>query len=426
MSVLRRALEQRSLGWSTVPGNPAGTTGWQQGMVWRGSSAYGHEQAMQLSAVFACIRTLSELVATFPLDTYRYIDGQAVEVEPPMWLRFPPPGPTRIETFGQIMVGLLTDGNAYCPVVRSEGGGPVDYIAVLDPGEVSVRKSNGVMRYGYNGYDVDGTDLMHVKGMMFPGDSCGMSPLRAACQAVGLGLAAQDFGRSFFENGATPSAVIEAPSGMSQEAVDRFRASWYSTHGGQGQQQKVGVLVGDAKFAKVSIQPDEAQFLESRQFQVADIARFYGVPNHLIGDASGSTSWGSGLAEQNQAFQQLAIRPWVVRIEEALDRVLLMSDPGVKVKFNIDAALRSATTDRYNAHKVGLDAGFLTVNEVRALEDLPPLDESQVKDSPNEQAMRAQAAYALFLAGYEPTQILDATGLPPLGRAAPKQEDAST
>lgn len=371
MSRLRGALERRSFPPVTIP-----TSGgsWDAGMVWRPGSV-STDQAMRLSAVFACLRLLSEAVATLPLDTFVRDRGTRRHYRPrPDYLTFNPPQGSRIDYLSQIMLSLLTAGNAYVLTPRDRLGVPTDLI-VLDPDAVSVRRDRGQVRYECKGVQLDpATDLMHIKGMCLPGDVVGMSPIAYAKETIGLGLAAQRFGQSLFDNGALPGAVIEAPHDFSQAAAERWRDTWNSGHQGIGNANKVGVLTGGATISKVSINPDEAQFLETRAFQVPDVARIFGVPPHLIADASNSTSWGSGLAEQNLAFGQFSLRPWVDRIEDAHGRLLTSHGlPMVFVKLNMDALLRASLKDRYEAGAIAIGFHGLTINEWRALEDLAPV-----------------------------------------------------
>lgn len=352
---------------------------WSQGMVWNGTSAsaVSADQAMRLSAVFACLRLLSEAVATLPLDTFIRDQGARLDYRPrPDYLSFNPPQGSRIDYLSQVMLSLLTNGNAYVLTPRDRLGVPLDLV-VLDPACVNVTRENSRVRYRCQNVELDpDTDVMHIKGMCLPGDIVGMSPIAYARETIGLGLAAQRFGQSFFDNGALPGAVIEAPESFSREAAERWRDTWNGGHQGVGNANKVGVLTGGAKISKVSVNPDEAQFIEVRQFQVPDVARIFGVPPHLIADASNSTSWGSGLAEQNLAFGQFSLRPWIDRIEDAHNRLLTSHGlPTVFVKLNMDALLRASLADRYAAYAVGISSGFLGVNEIRAIEDLPPLDE---------------------------------------------------
>lgn len=328
---------------------------------------------MRLSAVFACLRLLSEAVATLPLGTFTRVGSMRKQWPLPAFLSFRPPQGSRIDYLSQIMLSLLTDGNAYVLVVRGALGVPVDLV-VLDPSQVVVARRSGLVEYRCMNVTVDPFDLMHIKGMCLPGDIKGMSPIGYARETIGVGLAAQEFGASFFANGALPGAVIEAPEDMSKPAQDRFKAAWNGDHRGIGNANRIGILTNGAKLTKVSIAPNDAQFLETRAFQVSDIARVFGVPPHLIADASNSTSWGSGLAEQNLAFGQFSLRPWTERIEDAHTRLLVLDgQTEAFVKLNLDALMRAKLAERYASYDVGVKAQFLTINEVRALEDLAPV-----------------------------------------------------
>lgn len=365
-------VEERSFAPVDIPGK------WQPGMVWQANPSAlvtSTDQAMRLSAVFACLRLLSEAVATLPLDTFRRFQGTRQAFRPrPEYLSFQPPQVGRIDYLSQVMLSLLTDGNAYVLTPRDRLGVPTDLI-VLDPTKMTVGRKSGRVVYSCGDEKLDPVfDLVHIKGMCLPGDVVGMSPISYARETIGLGLAAQRFGTSFFDNSALPSAVISAPGEFGQPAADRFKAMWEQNHRGIGSQNRIGVLTGGATLEKVSIAPNDAQFLETRAFQVPDVARIFGVPPHLIADASNSTSWGSGLAEQNLAFGQFSLRPWVDRIEEAHGRLLTTHGlPDVFVKLNMDALLRASLADRYAAYAVGIEHDFQTINEARRLEDLPPV-----------------------------------------------------
>lgn len=389
MSILRQAFERRSI--PDLPdtyGQP-GYGSWGSGMVWQaaGSSAPPDvDRSMRLSAVFACLRLLSEAVATLPLDTFRRDGGTRRPHRPrPEYLSFQPPQQSRIDYLSQVMLSLLTDGNAFVLTPRDRLGVPMDLI-VLDPTKVDVARKDGQVVYTALDQRLDPrTEVMHIRGMSLPGELRGLSPIAYARETIGLGLAAQSFGAAFFDNGALPSAVIEVPEGrqFTNEAAQRFRETWHASHAGAANAQKVGVLTGGAKLSKVSIQPNDAQFLETRQFQVPDVARIFGVPPHLIADASNSTSWGSGLAEQNLAFGQFSLRPWTERIEDAHGRLLTSHGlPEVFVKLNLDALLRASLKDRYESYTAGIASKFLTINEARRLEDLPPVPWGDRPQSP--------------------------------------------
>lgn len=351
---------------------------WGQGMVRLGNAPtqpVTFNSAMTLSAVFACMRLLSEAIASMPLDTFVRDRGTRKPYRPkPDYLSFQPPEVSVIDYLSQVMLSLLSDGNAFVATPRDDMGIPLDLVPI-DPCLVKIdRDARGVKTFYVGEGEYNSLDIMHIPAMLMPGALRGLSPLGYAMATIDLGLSAQNFGASFFRNGALPAGVIEAPGEFPEASAKRAAGLWDARHRGPGNSGKVGVLTGGAKFNKITINPDEAQFLEVRQFQVPDVARFFGVPPHLIADASNSTSWGSGLSEQNVAFGQFSLRPWVNRIETAHGRLLTTQGlPDVFVKLNMDALLRSDTEERYAAYALGIQNGWLTVNEVRALEDMAPI-----------------------------------------------------
>jgi len=402
-------------GYGETGGMEAGSGTWLPGMRWESwgdSGPASKDQAMCLSAVFACLRLLSEAISTLPLDVYRRVGGTREEVPRPRYMTFNPPGLSQISYLSQLMLSVLTDGNAFVATPRDELGSPTSLVP-LDPTLVEVKRGPGNVPYYLVKDEVySWFDIMHIPGMMLPGELRGVSPLRAAREVIESGRKAQEFGSKFMGNMAVPPAVISVPDSPGTESA-RDRAKnigkvWNETHGGASNAGKVGVLMGGATLTTVAISPEDAQWLDSKRFGVSEIARFYGVPPHLIADASNSTSWGSGLAEQNLAFGQFSVTPWTSRLEEGHGR-LLYSDglTDVQVKLNMDAKYRASLKDRYESYAVGIDKRFLKEEEARALEDLPPLD-------PRIDPADAEAVGALVRAGYKPDAVLEALGLPPI------------
>ncbi|MFE0020528.1 phage portal protein [Amycolatopsis sp. NPDC059021] len=345
------------------------------------------ETALKVSAVFACVRLLADAIATLPVDTYRRVGGRRRAMSPPDWLIKPNPDTFRITFFGQIMTSLLLEGNAYILVSRAAGRVvALDVIpaSMVEPRYVATRSGRKRLVYQLSvagekePADVVGAldpkDVIHLRGLPLAGELRAVSPLKAASLTIGSALSTLEYGAAFFKDGALPGAVVTVPGPMTPEGLRAARQTWRTIHGGKGNRHGLAILTEGANFQKVTISPDEAQFLQTRQFQVPDIARLYGVPPHLIADATNSTSWGSGLSEQNTSFAQYSTRPWVERIEEALT-ALLVSDTGdarAFVRLNIDGIQRGSLRDRMDTYRVGLASGIYTRNEVRALEDLPP------------------------------------------------------
>ncbi|MEV6908090.1 phage portal protein [Amycolatopsis sp. NPDC051071] len=377
-------VEKRS---APVPVEQAKTSGELFGVDAPDDEPLTRETALKVSAVFACVRLLSDNIATLPVDTYRRVAKRRRPLPTPDWLIKPNPDIGRITFFGQIMTSLLLEGNAYILVSRS--GGRVVALDVIpasmvEPRYVATRSGRKRLVYQLSvaGEEepadivgaLDPKDVLHLQGLPLAGDLRGVSPLKAAALTIGSALAALEYSGDFFRDGALPGAVVNVPGPMSPEGLKAARQTWRNIHRGRGNRHGLAILTEGATFQKVTISPDEAQFLETRQFQVPDVARLFGVPPHLIADATNSTSWGSGLSEQNTSFAQYSTRPWVERIEEALTALLVADtgDPKAFVRLSLDAIQRGAIKDRMDTYRVGLASGIYTRNEVRALEDLPP------------------------------------------------------
>ncbi|MGW0523055.1 phage portal protein [Crossiella sp. NPDC003009] len=375
-----------------APVEPADATTNAELIGWTGREHGGDgpmpaRDALTISAVYACVNLLAHTLATTPLETYRRTGGRRESYPRPQWIDQPNEDTRRIRFVATVMTSLLLDGNAYILVTRS--GGEVVALDVIPAAAVEpmyVPMRNGVRRLVYQlttGDDqgrvqvvgaLDRADVLHIVGLPLTGQIKGVSPLQAAKRTFELSIGAETYGAEFFTNGAVPGAVISVPGTMTPQGLKAARQTWRTIHGGRGNRHGLAILTEDAKFEKISIAPDEAQFLQTRQFAVPDIARIYGVPPHLIADASGSTSWGSGLAVQSSAFVQFSVRAWAERIEEALTTLLgeRARAAGAFVRFSLDALTRGALTERLEAYRTGLQIGVYTINEVRALEDLPP------------------------------------------------------
>ena len=355
---------------------------WGNGMVWEpwGSAANtSTDQAMRLSAVFACIRLLSEAIAAMPNDVFIRRNGVPSVYRPkPDFLSFQPPHQSRIEYFSMLMLSFLTDGNVFIGTPRNAMGVVLDLI-ILDPTRVKTPIIDGVQMYKVGSTMFTDQDITHIKGMTMPGAPRGMSPLGYARDVIDGESKAQDWRRNFMANGAVPPAVIEIPGDASDtEAArgkaERIKAGWNVQHAGAGNAGKIGVLLGGAKLTTVAINPSDAEWLDSKKFGISEICRFFGVPPHLAADASNSTSWGSGLMEQNSAFGAFSLRPWVERIEDGHARLLTtMGMPDVYLKLNVDSLLRADTAERYLTYATAIGWHIRTPNECRQDEDLPPL-----------------------------------------------------
>lgn len=341
--------------------------------------------AMQVTTVYACVRILAEAVAGLPLHTYRYLSGGAKEKaldHPFYYLLHDEPNPemTSFVFRETLMSHLLLWGNAYAQIIRN-GKGQITALYPLMPNRMTVdRTSNGKIYYTYLVNDSDNPtlkaqgqvylrkeDIFHIPGLGYDG-LVGYSPISMAKNAIGMALATEEYGAKFFENGASPSGVLEHPGTIKDP--ERLRESWNSLFKGSGNSHKVAVLEEGLSFKPIAISPNEAQFLETRKFQIDEIARIFRVPPHMVGDLEKSSF--SNIEQQSLEFLKYTLDPWVTRWEQSIHRSLILESEkrDYFVKFNVDGLLRGDYQSRMNGYAVGIQNGFMSPNDIRSLENM--------------------------------------------------------
>jgi HK97 family phage portal protein len=346
--------------------------------------AVNERTAMQTSAVYACVRILSESIAGLPLHVYRYSNGGGKERahgHPLQKLLHDEPNRemTSFVFRETLMAHLLFWGNAYAQIIRDGRGYPVALYPML-PDRMSVdRDTGGELIYTYQSdkaqVKLRKESVLHISGLGFDG-LIGYSPIAMAKNAIGLAIATEDYGAAFFANGANPGGVLEHPGVIQPEQADRLRESWQSQFGGANA-HKVAVLEEGLKFHQMSIPPEQAQFLETRKFQINEIARIFRVPPHMVGDLEKSSF--SNIEQQSLEFVKYTLDPWVVRWEQSLQQSLVLPSEksSVFIKFNLDGLLRGDYQSRMQGYSVGIQNGFYSVNDVRGLEDMNLLSDSE-------------------------------------------------
>ena len=353
-----------------------------------GSSAAGksvnERSAMQMTAVYACVRILSESIAGLPLHMYRYEDdgSKTKAVEHPLYHLLhdePNPEMTSFIFRETLMSHLLLWGNAYAQIIRN-GKGDIIALYPLMPNRMKVeRDSKGQLYYEYQTmkedaptmkgavYQLDPSEVLHVPGLGFDG-LVGYSPIAMAKNAIGLAIAAEEYGSKFYANGAAPSGVLEHPNVLKDPA--KVRDSWNAAFGGSSNAHRVAVLEEGMKYTPISISPNEAQFLETRKFQINEIARIFRVPPHMVGDLEKSSF--SNIEQQSLEFVKYTLNPWVCRWEQALQRALLDDDEKGKYffRFNVEGLLRGDYQSRMNGYATARQNGWMSANDIRELENL--------------------------------------------------------
>lgn len=287
------------------------------------------------------------------------------------------------------MTHLLLWGNAYAQIIRN-GRGEVIALYPLMADRMSVnRDTDGQLYYEYTVYSDDvptvrgatvrlaPTDVLHIPGLGFDG-LVGYSPIAMAKNAIGMAIACEEYGAKFFANGAAPSGVLEHPGTIKDPS--RVRESWQSTFGGSANSNKVAVLEEGMKYTPISISPEQAQFLETRKFQIDEIARIFRVPPHMVGDLEKSSF--SNIEQQSLEFVKYTLDPWVARWEQAMVRSLLSAEDKKRyfIKFNVDGLLRGDYQSRMNGYAIGRQNGWMSANDIRELENLDRISEEEGGD----------------------------------------------
>ncbi len=338
--------------------------------------------ALQTTAVYACVRILAETIASLPLHTYRYSPSgkEKAENHPLYYLLHSEPNPEMTSfVFRETLMGhLLLWGNAYAQIIRN-GRGTVLSLYPLMPNKMLVNRTDqGILYYQYEKdgqtYFLTNRDVLHIPGLGFDG-LIGYSPIGMAKNAIGMAIATEEFGAKFFANGANPGGVLEHPGVVKDPA--RVRDSWNAVYQGSSNAHRVAVLEEGMKFQSIGIPPEQAQFLETRKFQIEEICRIFRVPPHLVASLDRATF--SNIENQSIGFVVHTIRPWLVRIEQSLNKALFSQNEksNYYVNFVVEGLLRGDYTSRMQGYAIGIQNGFLSPNCVRELENMNLIPEEQ-------------------------------------------------
>lgn len=348
--------------------------------------------AMQTTAVYACVRILAEAIASLPLHVYEYQDDggkKLVHDHPLYYLLHDEPNPemTSFVFRETLMSHLLIWGNAYAQIIR-DGAGRVLGLYPLLPDKMDVQRDDkGNIYYVYSrnsdenpmfkeygNIKLKAEDVLHIPGLGFDG-LIGYSPIAMAKNAVGMTLACEEYGASFFANGANPGGVLEHPGVLKDPS--KVRESWNSVYRGVSNAHKIAVLEEGMKYQQIGIPPEEAQFLETRKFQINEIARLYRIPPHMVGDLDKSSF--SNIEQQSLEFVKYTLDPWVIRWEQSLQRSLLLPSEKGKyfIKLNVDGLLRGDYQSRMNGYAVGRQNGWFSANDIREMENMNPIPDEE-------------------------------------------------
>lgn len=396
-----------------VPPNEA----WGRGMDWNASlGLLGNitvDAAMQ-AAIGACVRLLADDISSLPVDVYRRVQGDRVEIEPPEWVLSP--SGRRWDTWqahiSAVLTSLLTDGNAF--VMCYPDTYRPRYLEVLDPVSVTLTYGpEGQVVYRIHGTDYEDDRIVHIPWVRLPGKLRGLSVLDASRDSTGLEIAARQWANAFFANGATLGNVIKHPGKPTKEEVENLRKMFEDRHQGTDKAFITGILTGGADLKETTIKPIEASLEPLWKHVLEEAARIFHISPHLLASQDPGGSSFSSVEQRSIEYVVHGVTPPVTKVESAYSRLIPGADTYIKI--NINGLLRGDFQARSQAYRALLETRVISKEAVRALEDLPK-DDSEVGylDTPNNQTrdFRTEDARALINAGFDPAAVLEVVGLP--------------
>ncbi|WP_419661504.1 phage portal protein, HK97 family [Desulfosarcina variabilis str. Montpellier] len=347
------------------------------------------ESVMGIPAVFACVRVLAESIASLPLIVYERLEDNDRRRARGFSLYqllhdIPNPLMTASELWEMMAGHLALRGNAFAYIERDAG----DVVALwpLHPGCMTVELKDRDLIYTYQTEGTErkyrSSDILHIRGLSSDG-IIGYSPLAICRDTFGSAISVREYSAKFFKNGAAPDGILTLAHAVSKEQSEVLRDSWNRGFQGSGKAHKTAILGGDMKWQAVGISPEDSQMIDSAKFSVVEIARIFRVPLNLVMDYERSTY--SNVTEQNRSFLTHTLRPWLTRIEQAVFKALLTQDEKKRyfAEYLTADLLRGDTKSRYEAYEIGKRAGFLTVNEIRAAENMNRIEGGDIVGSPS-------------------------------------------
>lgn len=342
------------------------------------------ERAMRVATVYACVRILAESIAQLPCKIYKRgaDDSQELVDSGPLFdlLHFPNAWQNSFEFREYLMACLCLRGNFYA--LKTARRGAVIELLPLRPDAVSARRRNWEMLYTYTDAEghtgtVGADRMLHVRGLSLDG-IMGVSPIRYGRDAIGLAMATEKHGSLIFKNGARPGGVLIHPGHLSDEALEHLKLSWEAAHSGENT-GRTAILEEGMKYESMSMTSEDAQYLETRQFQRNEICALFRVPPHMIGDLTKSSF--SNITQQSLEFVKYSVLPWCRRIETAFWHGLLTDEQrraGFRVEFLVDGLERADIKTRYESYSIAIQNGILSPNECRRLENRNPREGGDV------------------------------------------------
>lgn len=349
--------------------------------------AVTEEKSLGMPAVWRAVNLIAGTAAALPLHAYRKTDDVRVPVSKASMasrlLDDPHPDLTPFELWETVYGHLLLWGNAYLRILRNQLG-EIAELWPIHPGRVKAGRESDT---GRKVYQVDGEQrpwydehILHIAGFGYDG-VCGVSPIRAARQGLGLAMAAEEYGARLFGSGSLATGILQTEQRLEQGQADALKRRWKDRAAGLSNAHDVVVLDAGAKFQQLSIPPGDAQFIESRRFQIAEIARMFGIPPHMLMETDKSTSWGAGIEQQVLGFVKFSLHPsYLTRVEQRVTKIL--RPQAVYAKYSLEGLLRGDSSARAAFYTSMWNVGVLSTNDIRQLEELTPVAGGDVRYRP--------------------------------------------
>lgn len=417
--------EDRAISFQTI---------WQAGgsdfeLGTRSGTLINEDTVLQINTVYSAISLIANTVSTLPISAYVRRDGAQIPFRPaPTWVQRPDIDfPDKAGFYSAIVTSLLVDGNAYIKVTANRRTGEVANLTVLNPTTVDAKR-NGIGNVMYEVYGDEKIyttdDIVHIRDVVRPGQIKGISRTETLKQSFGLHAALDEYAQRFFGNGASTAGIIEFPGNLTAEQAKNLADGFDARHANRGKRShKTGVLSGGAKYVQTSVDPDKTQSIESRRLEIESIARVFNIPFSFL--VPGTSTFASQ-EQQSLNFVKFCIRPLVEKIEGALSPLMARTEGGENayVAFTLDGLLRADYSTRMSGYSTGLQAGFYSVNDIRRLEGLRPIDDDNANTvrvplanvnvenaGLSGTGERARIAQRLVLSGYDPDSVSEFLGL---------------
>ncbi len=393
-------------------------------------TAIDSKTVFQVNAVYSAVSLIADTISTLPLDCFIRIDGQRRAFRPkPSWVEKPDIALPRVAFYNSVIVSLMLDGNAFIRVFSNRAGEVVNLV-VLNPRAVEVKRTpRGTLTFTVEGEGkvLSQEEVIFIPDVLRPGTIRGVSRVEALKENFGLALALEKFASTFFGNGTNLSGVIEVDSNLTKEQAENLRNSFDNAHRGWRRGHRTGILSGGAKFKTTQIDPESSQSIEARRFAVEDVARAFNIPANML-NIPGTTTYAS-VEQNNIQFITHTLRPIVQKLEDAFSPLMTRYPGGETafVKWNLDGLARADIQARTSAYSTMIQAGVMSINDVRRLEDMSDIDDAAASNVRVPLAninidgadlvadeKRVRMAQILVLSGYDPAESLSAVGLDPI------------